>query len=111
MVVHTSSEETNISDREGGHGLLAEAENISTGAVAKTSNTASTTLYLYADGAVDVTVEATPDGGEHWYVLPESPVSFDQAGDDAIRLAYDFNRLRLSASNGTAVTAQLREVV
>lgn len=111
MVVNTFSEETNISERASGQGQLADAEDISGGVEAKTSDTRSTTLYLSADAAVDVTVEVSPDGGETWYTLPESPAAFDKAGDDAIKIAYDFNRIRLSASDATAVTAQLREVV
>lgn len=113
MTVEVSSEETNISGREGGHGLLADAENISgSGVEAKTSNTESTTLYLSVDGAVNISVEVSPDGGEHWYVLPESPVKFSGSEDNAIRFAYDFNRLRVSSDDaGVGVTAQIREVV
>lgn len=111
MTVNTRSETTNISDRSGGQAKLADAENISTGATAETANTASTTLYLHVEGAVDITVEASPDGGETWYVLPESPVQFTAAGDNAVQFGYDFNRIRVTGSNSTAVTAQLREVV
>ncbi len=112
MVVNTTSEETSITERASGVGQLADAADISgDGVEARTSASESTTLFLSVEGAVDVTVEVSPDGGETWYVLPESPAAFDAAGDDAIKIAYDFNRIRLSASDGTAVTAQIREVV
>ncbi len=112
MVVNTFSEETNISERASGQGQLADAEDISGGVEARTSDTRSTTLYLSVDGAVNITVEVSPDGGETWYVLPESPLKFSAKGDDAIHFRYDFNRLRLESDDGTVdVTAQLREVV
>lgn len=117
MVVETTSEETNITERASGTGQLADAEDISGGKTARTSATESTTLYLSVAAAVDVTVEASPDGGSTWYTLPESPLKLDAPGadadtnDTAVKFGYDFDRLRLSASNGTAITAQLREVV
>jgi hypothetical protein len=113
MTVEVSSEATNISRRDGGTAKLADAENISgDGVEARTSNTTSTTLYLSVDGAVTISVEVSPDGGSTWYVLPESPVKFSGSDDNAIRFAYDFNRLRVSSDDASVdVTAQLREVV
>lgn len=112
MVVTTTSEETNISDRASDTGMLAEAQDVSgDGVQAWTSATRSTTLYLHAAAAVEVEVEVSPDGGSTWYTLPESPVVFGEQGDDAVKIEYDFNRIRLTGSNATNVTAQVREVV
>jgi hypothetical protein len=118
MVVHTSSEQTNISSRDAGSALLADAANISTGVTASASASESTTLYVAVDGAVELTVEASPDGGSTWFVLPESPLSLDapaqgeDTNDDAVVFGYDFNRLRLTASTAdVSVTAAIREVV
>lgn len=112
MVVHTSSEQTNISSRDAGSALLADAANISTGVTAAASASESTTLFLSVDGAVEVTVEVSPNGGETWFTLPESPVKFGGTGDDAIQFRYDFDRLRLTSNDAdVAVTAALREVV
>jgi len=112
MTVNTNSQRTNISDREGGSALLADAANLSAGVTAKTSDVDSATLYLSVDGAVEVEVEASPDGGETWFVLPESPVKFSGTDDDAVHLLYNFNRLRLTSDDAAvAVTAALREVV
>ena len=118
MTVNTNSERTNISDREGGSALLADAANLSAGVTAKTSDVDSATLYLSVDGAVEVEVEASPDGGETWFVLPESPLDLaapadgEDTRDDAVVFRYDFNRLRLTSSDaGVAVTAAIREVV
>lgn len=112
MTVKTSSERTNLSDRAGGSAKLADAADLTNGVVAKSANVESTTLYLSVSGAVNVTVEVSPDGGETWYVLPESPVSFDGENDTTIDIAYNHNRLRLTSTDGAVdVTAQVREVV
>ena len=118
MTVNTSSERTNISDREGGSELLADESNLSTGVTAKTSDVESSTLFLSVDGAVEVEVEASPNGGETWFVLPESPLDLaapadgEDTRDDAVHLLYNFNRLRLTSDDAAvAVTAALREVV
>jgi len=86
-------------------------EDISGGTERELNDVTSTTLYLHAEGAVSITVEGSPDSGDTWYVFSESPISFESAGDKMIHWPYNLDRLRLSANNGTAVRAQVREVV
>jgi hypothetical protein len=112
MPLGTNAETANITGRSGAlRELQPDPGDISTGVTATVGDVQSLTLYLSASGAVDVTVRASPDGGENYFVLPESPVSFDSAGDDAILIKYDMDRIKLTASNSTNVQALLREVV
>jgi len=60
-------------------GLTDGAEDISGGTASELGDTSSWTLYLGAEGAVDVEVSLSPDGGTTWYVVPESPVVFSEA--------------------------------
>lgn len=93
-------------------GITAEGgEDISGGVETEVGNVSTFTLYLSVGAAVDVKVEASPDGGDTWYLLPESPVKFASKGDDAVHLQYNMNRIRLTGSNTSSVEAQIREVV
>jgi len=92
-------------------GLTDGAEDISTGTASELGDTSSWTLYLGAEGAVDVEVSLSPDGGETWYVAPESPVSFSEADADIIKMGYDATAVRIKGSDATAVEAQIYEVV
>lgn len=112
MPVESTTEIENITGRDGRlRELQPEPGDISGGVAATVGDVSSLTLYLAASGAVQVTVEASADGGETYFTLPESPVSFAEAGDDAILINYDMNKIRLTASDGTNVQAILREVV
>jgi len=83
---------------------------ISGGVTAELSNYKRWTLYLKAADAIDITVELSPDEGNTWYEVPESPVSFSGAGDRVIEMGYDATHIRLTGSNTTRVTAQIRGV-
>lgn len=114
MTVDVSSETTNISDRAGGSSKVADAANISTGKVVKTNDVESSTLFLDVDGAVNVTLEFSPnDEGDDWYQPREgSPVEFSQANTEIVEIGYDYRRLRLTSDDANvAVTAEVREVV
>lgn len=112
MPVESTTEIENITGRDGRlRELQPEPGDISGGVEAAVGDVSSLTLYLSAAGAVTVTVKASPDGGETWFALPESPVEFTEADDDAILINYDMNRIELSGSDGTDVQAILREVV
>lgn len=86
------------------------AGDISGGVEIPIGNVSSFTLYLSAAGAVSITVEASPNGTD-WFVLPESPVEFAEAGDDAIQINYDMTHIKLTGTSATDVQALLREVV
>ena len=113
MTVNTNSETTNISERVGDTNKLADAEAIDGDGVEQgVGNVASFSVFLDVEGAVEVTVEFSPDGGSTWYEpRDESPVSFGGANTDLVHVDYNATRVRLTGSNGTAVTAQVREVV
>jgi len=92
-------------------GLTDGEEDISGGVEAAVGDVPAFTLFLGTEGAVDVEVALSPDGGSTWYVTPESPVQFAEAGADIIHIEYNASNIRLTGSNGTAVEAQIREVV
>jgi len=92
-------------------GITNGAEDISGSVETEVGDVSSFTLYLGTEGAVDVEVALSPDGGKTWYVTPESPVQFAEAGADIIHIEYNASNIRLTGSNGTAVEAQIREMV
>jgi len=92
-------------------GLTDGAEDISGGTASELGDASSWTLYLGAQGAIEVEVSLSPDGGETWYVAPESPVSFSEAGADIIEMGYDATAVRIEGSDATPVEAQIYEVV
>jgi hypothetical protein len=111
MSLETNTEIDRLSGRAGDSGELQNpAGDINGGVEAAIGDVGSVTLYLSTAGAVDVAVEASPDG-DNWFTLPESPISFDGAADDMILINYDVARLRLTGSDTTDVQAILREVV
>lgn len=111
MPLEADSEVSTLEGRGNDSGGLQDpAGDISGGVEAAIGDVGSVTLYLSTAGAVDVEVEASPDG-DNWFTLPESPISFDGAADDMILINYDVARLRLTGSDTTDVQAILREVV
>lgn len=90
--------------------VVAREQDISGGVEASLKNYRRWTLYLKTGGAVDITIELSPDGGETWFTIPESPVSFSAAGDDVIEMGYDATNIRLTGSNSTSVTALIRGI-
>jgi hypothetical protein len=93
-------------------GLTTGQEDISEGVEAEVGNVDSVTIFLDVAGAVNVTVEFSPDGGTNWYQpAGESPIEFTEASTDVVHVDYNVDRIRLSGSDATAVKAQLREVV
>lgn len=101
-----------LQGRAGDHtGLTDGAEDISSGVETEIANVLAFTLYVGAQGAVDVTVDLSPDGGTTWFEAPESPVTFSEAGSDITRIEYHASRIRLTGSNTTNVEATVREVV
>jgi len=102
-----------LKSRTGGRRELTTGpEDISGGVEQAIGNVPAATLYLAASGAVEVTVEFSPDAGKTWYEpTAESPVAFNAAGEDIVHIEYHATDIRLTGSNGTAVEAQVREVV
>lgn len=90
----------------------AVQQDISGGVETDVSNVDAVTIYLDVAGAVNVTVEFSPDDGANWYEpAAESPVEFSSAGTDLVHVEYNVDRLRLTGSDSTGVKAQIREVV
>jgi len=88
---------------------ISRAEDISGGVESDLYNYRWWTLYLSVAGAIDVTVELSPDGTD-WYEIPESPLSYSESGDDVLEVGYDANKIRLTGSNATDVTSQVKGV-
>jgi len=88
-------------------------EDISTGVSAEllvaASAGSSATLFISTEGAVNLTIEFSPDGGGTWHEpAEESPISFDAAGEDVAYIEFDASMLRVTGSNGTGVDLDLR---
>ncbi len=75
----------------------------------ETGDIAAATLYIATEGAVDVSIEFSPDNGDTWREpLYESPVTFDEADQDLVLIEYQATDLRVTGSNSTAVDLDLR---
>lgn len=98
-------------DRASASQTLATSADISGGVSTDLQNNDSFTLYLNVGAAVDIDILLSPDGGATTYTPSESPISFGSSGDDIARFTYDANWVQLTGSNGTSVTAQIRELV
>lgn len=71
----------------------------------------SVTLYLETGGAVDVTVEFSPDGENTWYEPQgESPISFGGANEEIVHINYNATHVKLTGSDATGVEAKHRVV-
>jgi len=67
------------------------------------------TLYSWVSGATQLTVEASPDDGGHWFEIPESPLGpYAADEEDANVIDYNMNLLRLTTQSGVTQTHQLR---
>ena len=89
---------------------IVENQDISQGVIIQLGNFRRWTLYLKTQGAINITVELSPDGGLTWFEISESPISFDTADDDIIEFGYDATHVKLIGSNTTPVTAIIRGV-
>jgi len=89
---------------------IATAEDISGGVTAPLANYNRWTLFIHVADAIDITVEISPDNGDTWYEIPESPLSYSAATDDVLEVGYDGTDVRLTGSNTTDVTADIRGV-
>jgi len=58
--------------------------------------------------AVNITVELSPDSGTTYYTIPESPITFPNADEDALEFGYDCTHIKLTASSAIHVRAQVR---
>jgi len=90
--------------------IIASAEDISGGVTAELSNYDRWTLFVHVADAIDITVELSSDGGDTWFEIPESPLSYSGAADDANDMGYDATHIRLTGSNTTSTTAHIRGV-
>ena len=112
MPVESNATVDSIEDRRGDEGDLQNpAGDISSGVSAEVGDVSVFTIYLDVAGAIDITVEASPNGRDDWFELQESPISFSEAGETAVQIEYNVTDIRLTGSDGTAVKAVLREVV
>ena len=112
MSLETLTKIEELKGRFASDSKLADSEDTTGGVETPIGDVASYSLFLDVEGAIDLRVYLSPDGGETWYEpREESPISFGAANTDVYWFEYDADRIRLEGSNGTSVTAQIREVV
>jgi hypothetical protein len=87
---------------------IATNDDISGGVTQALENYSAYSLYLTTAGAVDVTVELSPDSESNYMEPSESPIVFNAAGDEIIEIAHPATHIRLTGSNATQVTAVVR---
>jgi len=88
---------------------LADAEDISgTTKRFKLPSFSNWSLFIHVAGAIDITVELSPDWKKTWFEIPESPLSYTEATDDVLEMGYTAFSIRLTGSNTTDVTAYVR---
>lgn len=68
----------------------------------------SATLFIATEGALELTIEFSPDGDTFREPLDESPIGYDGATEDVAYIEYDAAAIRVSASNSTKVDLDLR---
>lgn len=103
-----------LQDRRARVRLLQQpAGDISEAVSTRLLNNDSFTLYLTAEGSVDIDVLLSPDGGNNMFTPNESPITFGSSGDNTTRFTYDANYLELQSqnSNTTNVLAIVREII
>jgi hypothetical protein len=83
---------------------ICNSANISGGTSEQLPNYIDYTLYINVADAIDITVELSADG-TNYYEIPESPLEYDGAGDDAIEIGYKAKYIKLTGSNTNSVTA------
>lgn len=92
--------------------LTDGAEDISGGVTAPMSTGkgagSSATLFIKTQGAVELTIEFSPDGSEWYEPAAESPIKFDKAGQDIAFIDYDAAAIRVTGSNSAVVNLDLR---
>lgn len=112
MALNSDAQIKEIQGRKGyANDVTDGLEDTSGGVEHVVGNVPSFTVWLKTGGAVNVDIELSPDGGTTWYMLPESPVKFSGADDNAVHISYNCNRIRLTGSDATGVQAQVREVL
>lgn len=95
-----------------GTSLTDGAKDISEGVEATLSTgtgaASSATLFIETQGAVDLTIEFSPDGSAWYEPQSQMPISLSEAGTEVVALGYDASALKVTASNSTAVDLDLR---
>jgi len=113
MPVDTNTEVNSIDGRGSADASLTDGfEDLSAGTTADLSTgdgAASTaTLFIATEGAVDLTIEFSPDGETFREPTDESPIEFSGAAEDVALIDYDAAAVRVEASNTTGVDLDLR---
>ena len=117
MSLETDTVIDRIMGRASSRDTLADAEDVSAGVEQALGDVTGLSLYLRAEGAVNVQIELSPDGSE-WFepgkasnTPAESPIKFEGAGTEIVSLGYDADAIRITGSDSTPVTAKIKEVV
>ena len=90
---------------------IADNEDVSGGIIAELYYYLRWTIFIKTQGDVELTVEMSPDDGNTWYEIPDSPLSYGEATDHVIEFGYDADKMRITANTSTAVTAQIKGIV
>lgn len=110
--------DTDVSELEARGGLDTEltaddGEDITGGVSTDMIRSSDTTLYVEAEGAVDVHVYLSPDSeGTKLFEPEDSPVVFEEAGaSPPITIKHNASFIKLAATNQTPIWARIEEVV
>lgn len=113
MPVDTNTEVNSIDGRgTAGEPITNGFEDISAGVTADLSTgdgaPSTATLYIATEGAIELTIEFSPDGETFREPAEESPIEFTEAGEDVAFIDYDAAAVRVESSNATGVDLDLR---
>lgn len=73
-----------------------------------TGAASTATLFIETQGAVELTIEFSPDGETFREPADESPIEFTEAGEDVAFIEFDAAAVRVSGSDTTGVDLDLR---
>ncbi|UWG46576.1 hypothetical protein HSRCO_0277 [Halanaeroarchaeum sp. HSR-CO] len=117
MALKTSTVIEELSSRASSKSDVSASEDLSGGKEVPVGDVTKFTVFLKVEGAVDVDIELSPDG-ENWYrpgeadnTPDESPIKFTSAGTEIVALGYAADYVRVTATNDTPVSVQVKEVV
>lgn len=68
----------------------------------------NTSLYIRTDGAVNITLELSPEDTPDYFEPEESPLVFNAAGENIYQIDYTWKAIQLTGSNATNVIAKIK---
>jgi len=81
---------------------ICSSEDIQTGVEKELLVFTRMSLYLKAEGEVDITLSLSPNGSDFFEV---EEIEFEEAGDAVFEIGYVAKKIKLEADNDTDITA------